>query len=393
MRFGLFHIPHDLTGRRSYSEIVAEMRELATACDRGGFDVFWIAEHHFSVWGRELCPNPVLLASDLAARTERLRVGLAAVIITFWHPLRLAEDIATLDHLAGGRLEVGLGRGNYGLEASNLNPLADPNNPQENFNVFNETLQILRKALSEERFSHAGDYYRYPAPGFRADRAHTVDDPRFVDPATGELAKIATLPHPLQKPHPPLWVVVNSDLSIRHAAENDCGIIIWRPPNAMLRQRVDLYRTAWRPSPGTPGGGFGPRTAVMRDTFVAESENEAREIAGEAVMGALNFSNWRGPSIYLAPGEELSPALRKELETELTFDFVKDRSLLFGSPDDVVDSLLALHRESGIDQVSFKTGWPGLDHRHTLRSVERLRDEVLPRVNAAIAAERCPAAR
>ena len=95
MRFGLFHIPHDLTGERDYSAIVAEMRELAETCDRGGLDVFWIAEHHFSIWGRELTPNPILLASDLAARTERVRLGLAAAIITFWHPLRLAETLAS----------------------------------------------------------------------------------------------------------------------------------------------------------------------------------------------------------------------------------------------------------------------------------------------------------
>ncbi len=75
MQFGYFHIPDDVTGKRDYSELVAELRELATACDRGGFDVFWVADHHFSVWGRELSPNPILLASDLAARTDRIRIG------------------------------------------------------------------------------------------------------------------------------------------------------------------------------------------------------------------------------------------------------------------------------------------------------------------------------
>mgnify|MGYP001256955806 CR=1 FL=1 len=385
MQFGIFHIPHDLTAERDYREVVGEMRELAKACDQSGFDVFWIAEHHFSVWGRELCPNPILLASDVAARTERLRVGLAAAIITFWHPLRLAEDVATLDHLADGRLEVGVGRGNYGLEATNLNPAANPNNPQENFNVFNETLQILKKALSEERFSHKGALYEFPAPGFSADMAHTVDDPRFADPETGELVKITTLPHPHQKPHPPMWVVVNSDLSIQHAAENGCGIIMWRPPNATLKQRIDHYRESWARSGDGP---HGPRTAVMRDTFVADSEDQAREIAGEAAMGALNFANWRGPYIYLNPGEELDEATQAAQTKELSFDFVKDRSLLFGSPDDVTDKLIAMHRETGIDQVSFKTDWPGLEHRHALRSVERLRDDVIPRVRQAIAADK-----
>ena len=289
------------------------------------------------------------------------------------------EDIATLDHLSGGRLEVGVGRGNYGLEAFNLNPIADPNNPQENFNVFDETLQILKKALSEERFSHRGRHYCYPAPGFSADRAHSVDDPRYADPATGELVKITTLPRPRQKPHPPLWVVVNSDLSIRHAAENDCGIIMWRPPNAMLRRRLEIWRQ-YHAAPDPEGN----RCAVMRDTFVAASEAEARDVAGEAVLGAMNFSNWRGPSIYLNPDEDLGPERYAELSGELTYDFVKDRALLFGSPDDVAEKVLRLHGETGIGHVVFKCGWPGLAHRHTLGAVELLCNEVIPRVKRAL---------
>lgn len=383
MRFGLFHIPYDTSGERDYSELVAELRELAQACDAGGFDVFWQAEHHFSVWGRELSANPILLASDIAAHTKRVRVGLAAAIITFWHPLRLAEDVATLDHLCDGRLEVGVGRGNYGLEATNLNPMADPNKPQENFNVFNETLQILKLALANDRFSFKGDYYRYPSPGFSADMAHTVDDPRYADPKTGELVKITTLPRPKQRPHPPLWIVVNSPLSIQHAAENDCGIIMWRLPERMLRHRLEGYREVWQK---THGGSIplGRKTAIVRDTYVADSLAEARDIAGEAVMGALNFSNWRGPYIYLNPDEELDPDVNAAQTKELSFDFVHDRALLFGSPDDVVERLISLHRATGIEQVVFRCGWPGLEHRHTLRSVERLRDEVIPRVQREI---------
>ncbi len=379
MRFGLFQIPHDLSGQRDYGAIVGEMRELARACDAGGFDVFWIPEHHFSIWGRELSPNPILLAADLAARTRRIRLGLAAAIITFWHPLRLAEDIATLDHLADGRLEVGVGRGNYGLEALNLNPVADPSNPQENFNVFDETLQILKQALGKERFSHSGRYYRYPAPGFFADRAHTVDDPRFVDARSGEMTRIATFPRPRQKPHPPLWVVVNSELSVRHAAENDCGIIMWRQPDAMLRQRLEAYASSHPRSVAD-----GARCAVMRDTFVAASEAEARDIAGEAALSAMNFSNWRGPSIYLEPGEELEAERHAELARELTYEFVRDRALFFGSVDDVVEKAVVLHRETGIGHLVFKCGWPGLEHRHTLKCVERLRDDVIPRVKRAV---------
>src|SRR5436190_296466 len=221
-KFGYFENLTDPTQRRPYRDLIREMRELATLLDKGGFDYIWLPEHHFSIWGRELLGNPLLTAVDLAARTKRLRIGLAAAIITHWHPLRLAEDLALLDNLTDGRLEVGVGRGNYGLEARNLNPLADPNKPAMNLKVFLETLGVLRAALSEERFSYKGDIYTFPAPGFRADKAHTVNDPRYVDPATGELVKLTTYPRPRQKPMPPMWQMVSeAHDAIRGAAALD----------------------------------------------------------------------------------------------------------------------------------------------------------------------------
>ena len=384
MQFGLFHIPYDLTGKQSYSKLVKDLRELAVICENGDIDVLWLAEHHFSVWGRELSPNPLLLAADIAARTTRLKIGLSAAIITFWHPLRLAEDLAVLDHLTDGRLIIGVGRGNYGLEATNLNPDADPNNPAQNFAVFDETLQILKKALSEERFSHHGKYYTFPAPGFSADMAHTIDDPAYTDPETGELAKLTTLPRPLQQPHPPLWIVVNSDLSIQHAAENDCGIIMWRPPVKMLKARLKLYQETYQKSHGRSIE-FGANTAIARDIFVAETDAEARRICEGPLMGGLNFSNWRGPYIYLDPDEVLEPDVEAALKKELTFDFVRDRSVIVGSVDHVVDKLVELHVETHIEQVSIRCSFPGLAHEDVVRCLTLMTHEVIPRVKQRIA--------
>jgi alkanesulfonate monooxygenase SsuD/methylene tetrahydromethanopterin reductase-like flavin-dependent oxidoreductase (luciferase family) len=171
----LFHNLHDLT-QRDYADLLDELRELAAICDETDFDVLWMPEHHFSVWGRELLPNPLMTAVDLAARTKRIRIGLAAAIVTFWHPLRAAEDIALLDQLTGGRVEIGFGRGNYGLEASNLNPDADPNDQARNKLVFDEAVSVIKAALTQERFSFKGKVYEFPAPG-SARPAHTVRIP------------------------------------------------------------------------------------------------------------------------------------------------------------------------------------------------------------------------
>ena len=123
---------------------------------------------------------------------------------------------------------------------------------------------------------------------------------------------------------------------------------------------------------------------MVRDTFIADSEAEARRIAEDACLGALNFANWRGPRIYLDPGETLSPETDAALTRHLTYDFVRPRALFFGTPSQVEDQIVELAEETKIDHLMFKCGWPGLAHAHTMRSLERLSTEVLPRVRARL---------
>ena len=385
MRFGLFHNLHDLTKQRDYADLLNELRELAEICDETDFDILWMPEHHFSVWGRELLPNPLMTAVDLAARTSRIRIGLAAAIVTFWHPLRAAEDIALLDQLSGGRVEIGFGRGNYGLEAVNLNPEANPNDQVKNKLVFDEAVSVIKAALTQERFAFKGEVYQFPAPGFRADRAHSVTDPDYIDPESGELVKLSIYPRARQTPLP-MWEMVNSLDSIRHAAQQDLGIIMWRPPVASVAQRLRVYRDTLREATGVELP-LGARAAIMRDAFVADNEDEAVRIAGAPMMEALNFSNWRGPSVYLNPGETLPADEEAALKKQLTYDFVRDRSVYFGQPERIVEQILQLHRETGISSVVFKTSWPGLPHAAVRESVRRLGMEVIPAVRAALRAE------
>ncbi len=91
MKYGYFANIHDPSQSRDYGDMIAELRELAQLCDKSGFETFWLPEHHFSVWGRELLGNPLMMLADLGARTQRIRLGLAAAIITFWHPFVLPK--------------------------------------------------------------------------------------------------------------------------------------------------------------------------------------------------------------------------------------------------------------------------------------------------------------
>jgi alkanesulfonate monooxygenase SsuD/methylene tetrahydromethanopterin reductase-like flavin-dependent oxidoreductase (luciferase family) len=380
MKFGISQNIHDITKSKPYDMLLDELREVAIFADENNFDTFWLPEHHFSIWGREMIPNPLMVAADIAARTKRIRIGLSAAIATLWHPLRLAEDLAMLDQMSGGRIEIGFGRGNYGLETTNLNPIADPNNQEQNFKVFEESVNVVLAALTNKLFSYKGEIYQFPAPGFKADRAHSVDDPAYTDPATGELAKLTLIPGPKQKPTPPLWQVVSeSPRSMRYAAKQDMGVMMWRPSIKTLKHRLAIYKDAYREYHGVDLP-FGSKTAIVRDTYVAESEKDARRIAGKSLMGSLNFANWRGPGIYLDPDENLDAATEAALRKEITYDFVRDRALFLGSPDDVAARIQEFYEETRMEQITFKCSWPGLAHADQMRGLKLLATEVLPRV-------------
>jgi alkanesulfonate monooxygenase SsuD/methylene tetrahydromethanopterin reductase-like flavin-dependent oxidoreductase (luciferase family) len=134
--------------------------ELAVLMDGLGFDTLWLAEHHFQREGYECIPNIVLLATHLAARTERLRFGCGFNILPMWHPLRLAEDYAMADILTGGRVRLGIGRGYHSRELECLRP---PNaGPDDARELFEEQVEVLMTALREKSFTHRGRFYQLP---------------------------------------------------------------------------------------------------------------------------------------------------------------------------------------------------------------------------------------
>ncbi len=377
MKFGYFCNPTDPGLKRDWLDVMNEVRDLAAFCEREDFDSFWFAEHHFSHAGRYIMPNPIAMGIDIAARTKKIRIGVGAVIVTFWHPLRLAEDLAMLDHLSEGRLELGVGRGNYGVEGMNLNPAADPRDQKANMLHFAETVKILQRAFSEHLFAYDGEAYKFPRPGFTWDR-RSINDAEYVDPVTNELKKLTVIPRSRQQPYPPMWQVVDSPSSIEFAAKHDMGIIMWRPPAETLRDRFKLHNdTAAQAGFKRP---FGARTGIMRDTFIAETSEKARDLAERYIMPFLNYSNWRGPGIYLRPGEVLSAEQEQSLTKNLDYDFVDRRSLLFGSPGEIVERLQELQEVSGVEYVMINSSWSGMPHDLTMQSMRLFTDRVMPKM-------------
>ncbi len=163
MKFGvmnLFSVPRvDGTDQ----SIIHEHLEEVQLADELGFDTVWLAEHHFSHYG--VAGSPLLMGAAVAERTERITIGTAVLVLPFYNPLRLAEEIATLDVLSGGRVIVGCGRGYQPVEFAGFGI-----DPAEARDRYNETLDVLALALSQENFSYEGKYHRvenvttYPRP-------------------------------------------------------------------------------------------------------------------------------------------------------------------------------------------------------------------------------------
>ena len=159
-------------GHKETWRATEQIIDAGVVCDRLGFDSFWLTEHHFQYEGYEVIPNGILVGTILAERTEQIRIGMAFNIVPQWHPLRLAEDFATLHNVSGGRGILGVGRGTVPREAEALGTrIGSFDNPDKamadelNRKQFEEAMHVIRLALDNETFSFHGDIYDLPPPG------------------------------------------------------------------------------------------------------------------------------------------------------------------------------------------------------------------------------------
>ena len=179
--------------RVDLSTIYARALERIEIIDRTGYDAVWLAEHHFSSFS--VCPSVHMVGTLAAARTHRLRIGTAVSLAPFYHPLRLAEEVALLDVLSGGRVNWGAGRGFARVE---FTAFGVP--PEESASRFRETVEIVLRAWSDERLSFSGQHFRF-------------DD-------------VEVLPKPAQLPHPPVWMAASSEAAIDWAARSGFSILM-----------------------------------------------------------------------------------------------------------------------------------------------------------------------
>ena len=377
MKFGYFCNTTNWK-HKPYNQLLDEAREISVFCDENNWDSIWFTEHHFNHEGMESCTNPLMMGTDIAARTKKIKIGQACNVITFHNPSRLAEDIAFLDQLSEGRVEVGIGRGVYGREAINMNKEADLKDQAKNFRLFEETLNIMKKAWTEKFFNHQGEFYTYPAPNFKWQHDMSPPSEEFLDMNTNEVKKISIVPKPFQKPHPAIWQVVDSPSSIEWAGANGINTIMWIPTVKALKKRFQLYQEA-KSKAESRDVPLGEGICLVRDMFIADTMEEAEKLAGEHIVNYMRWvCHWRGLGNHMDPGETL-PETDHKLDL-LNYDFLHKRNLLFGTPEYVVNKINELKSELNLQNLQVWSNFPGIEHEACMRSIKLFTDEVMPKI-------------
>ncbi|HZZ46140.1 MAG TPA: LLM class flavin-dependent oxidoreductase [Pseudonocardia sp.] len=332
MKFGVLFLPSigpsgtPNTGK-AYNDMVQDLREYAVLIEDLGFDAMFLTEHHFEVEGYEVNPNALLWAVDLAARTKRLKFGSLGMQVASWNPVRLAEDIALVDQLTQGRFIAGLARGyqkreNQVLGSSWKADIATSDksaSDQRNWRYFEEALDVMRKAWSNDLWSHDGEFFQYPPKGIEWTHPATTQGVK-----DGQLTEIGISPRPFTQPHPPLWQVISfSEATVRLAARNgETPLLMMQqiePARKMFEAYVDESEKMGRDV------AFGDNTALVRDTYLADSTEQAREDFAE-YAGDI-WLNWLAPYGFIE-------AMKKKDEDSIPYnmDTVMDRLSVVGDP-------------------------------------------------------------
>lgn len=347
MEFGMFH-EFQWTPGESEAAAFAHSFEQVDAAERWGLDAMWLAELHFAP-ERSVLSAPLVVGSAIAARTRRMKIGTAVQVLPLCHPLRLAEEAATLDQISDGRLIFGVGRSGFPhtYEAYGV-PYA------ESRERFAETLEIVRRAWTEPRFSHRGKYFSYE--------------------------NVALVPKPRQKPHPPIRVAATSPDT--YAAIGSLGHAIFVAVRlgtfSELAPGIQAYREAYRAA-GHPGLG---EVYLRVPVYVAETAERARDEPEASIMRLLRYTGALiGQSAGRAGAREIEQrAERGERMQTITYGEVLRDKVIVGTPAMVVDRLQQLREEIGLDGILAELNSGSLiPHDRVLNALRLLCEEVMPR--------------
>jgi alkanesulfonate monooxygenase SsuD/methylene tetrahydromethanopterin reductase-like flavin-dependent oxidoreductase (luciferase family) len=292
-----------------------------------------------------MAPSPSVFLSAIAQRTKRLRFGTFVYALPVHHPLRVLEEICMLDHLSGGRLEIGFGRGSVPYEIAYYGQ-----NAEERQQIYAERLELILKAFTVKTLTWDGKYDQFK------------DVPMEIEP--------------FQKPHPPLWYGAHSPDSAERAARKGLHMVTNDKP-ANTRAIIARYRQTWRE---VHGAGAPPKMGMVRFVVVADSDDKAITIARRAYL------KWRTSFTHLF--KKFGTAPDSPLNVDAFDTLVSQGQGIAGSPETVRDFLAQQVEDSGTNYVVGQFCFGDLTLDEMLRSVELFAADVMPALRAAQRTER-----
>ncbi|MBM3942543.1 MAG: LLM class flavin-dependent oxidoreductase [SAR202 cluster bacterium] len=333
MKLGFFVTNQYLPGE-SMTQKIQESAEQVRAARDAGFDLIATGQHYLAMPYQMSTSFPLL--ARLAAEAGNMEVAATVVLVPLHNPVELAESVATLDAICGGRFVLGIGLGYRDEEYAAFGVQR-----AERVGRMREALEVMKRLWSQEELEFQGKYYQVPK----------------VRPAT----------RPVQRPHPPIWMAANGDAAIRRAARWGYPWLI--NPHAtipMVTRQFSGYREALAQTGHTM-----PETLpMMRELYVARDQAAAyRESEPYLAPKYQAYAEW-GQDKAL-PGQESFSIPYREL--------ARDRFLL-GSPEEVVQEIQRYQQMLGVNYLIFRMQWPGMPQEQVLRQIELMGREVIPLV-------------
>ena len=346
MDFGLFlEFPRAEGG--SEHDAFRDAFDLVDKAEEQGVDSVWLAEYHFNP-GRVLA-SPVTVSSAISARTKRMRIGMAVLLLPLGDPIRIAEDIATLDHISDGRVEFGIGRGTFP-------------NVHEGFRVpfsesrqrFDEALEVILKAWTSEKFSFQGEYYSYN--------------------------ELEVTPKPYQNPYPPIHVGVTSADTFPLMGRMGYPILI-NPSRVFslseLKPYIQEYRQEWEAIGHEGEAKVGLRVPIYVSETKEQAYSEPRE---SALFSKERLSNRVAEYAHHSDGTKGWEEQAERIQAMDYDDWLRDK-VAYGTPGAVLDRLGRLKEELGLDKVMFEVNFGSLiPHERQLKSLKLFTEQVMPQL-------------
>jgi alkanesulfonate monooxygenase SsuD/methylene tetrahydromethanopterin reductase-like flavin-dependent oxidoreductase (luciferase family) len=386
MKTSLFYLPSigtkkdieaGMSGLRGdlYDTMLAELGEQARLADDLGYDSISFTEHHFHVEGVEMSNNPVMLDLFIGMQTKNIRVGQLGIVLPADNPIRVAEDIAMLDHMTGGRANAGFARGYQrrwvDVMAQHTHGVhgAIPNQHDEidaaNRAAFEENFRIIKKCWTEDMLTYDGNLWQVPMEGTPWDVEATVKYGKGME--NGVLKSVGVVPKPVQKPHPPLFQpFASSENSIRWCAQE--GVTAVLPP---MHEKTEMRLSQlYAEESGRP---LGDGVAFLRDILIADSDAEADAM-------------WRDSSRFVAETWFEPFGFRRGMIDPDTGEYPSPEEMidkgyvLVGTVDTVCKRMEALMSRLPVEWI-FAWTFNGLVPNATiLKSLELYQTKVLPKL-------------